>query len=268
MEKIYKIAVVIFNICIILAAGITTALTLASSPKYYREQFDACGVYSEELDGGEVRHRIYFIGGDPKISATFSDEQYDLMIDHITEYLFGDKESFELILDGVEIYGVGTCGGVSIFSENAISHMADVKALIKAVTVIGAVAAVLAVALLAFFIFKRKGASRYLLRYTGYFYAAVGIFILGFCVWSLIGAWVTETTFLYRLWGNLHYLLFPFQPEKYENSYLADPLTQILRLELFINALVTVILTVALTVALWLLAAYFIERITNKEKTG
>lgn len=264
MKNFAKISVILFNICIILASGITAALLLASSPRYYEKQFEKNGVYSTEGEFGEVRRRIYFVGGDPTVSATFSNEQYDLMIDHIILYLFGDKESFELILDEVDVWGVGYCDGVSVFSENAISHMADVKVLIKSAIVIGAVAAALSVGLFVFFIIKRKEASPYLLRYTGYFYAALAIFIVGFCIWSLIGAWVTSTTFLYRLWGNLHYLLFPFQPEKYANSYLADPLTQILRLELFITALVIVILTIAAAVALWLLAAHFIKRRTNK----
>ena len=260
MKKFIKLRVIIFNICLILVSGITSALLLASSREYYRSQFEKNGIYSTEGEFGEKRRRIYFIGGDTTVSATFSDEQYNQMIDHIIDYLFTDKESFELILDGVEVWGDGSCDGVSVFGDKAISHMADVKSLIRAVIVIGAISALILIALIVFFIIKRQECAEYLLCYTGYFYAALAIFAAGFCLWSLIGAKVTSKTFLYRLWGNLHYLLFPFQPEKYENSYLSDPLTQILSLELFITALITVLVTVATAVAIWLGGAYFIKR--------
>lgn len=265
MKTFSKIAVIIFNICLILSSGITTALTLASSKDFYRVQFEENGIYSTEGELGEARRRIYFVGGNANMSATFSDEQYDKMIDHITDYLFGDTESFELSLDEVEVWGVGRCDGVSVFGEKAVLHMADVKALIKSASVIRSVAACLSAVLLIFFIVRRRDASEFLFRYTGYFYTAITIFIAGFCLFSLIGSWITSTTFLYRLWGNLHYLLFPFQPEKYENSYLADPLTQILSLEFFITALAAVIFTIAAAVAVWLIAAYLIKNSVTKK---
>ena len=268
MKFFSKIAIIVFNMCLILSVGITAALTIASSPGYYRNQFEKNGIYSEKSNGSEKRHRIYYVGGDAKTSATFSDEQYDLMIDHIISFLFGDTESFELVLDGVEVWGVGVCDGVSVFGEQAISHMADVKTLIKAAKVIAIVAAALSLALLAFFIIKRRECSEFLLRYTAYFYIALGSFATGFCIWALIGALVKKTTFLYMLWGNIHYLLFPFQPEKYEESFLADTLPQILSLELFITALVIVFFAVAVAVALWLIMARFIKKRVELEKTS
>ena len=260
MKVFSKIAVILFNLCLILSVGITAALLIASSPSYYRQQFEKNGIYSDKSGEDEKRHRIYYVGGDAKISATFSDEQYDIMIDHVIDFLFGDTESFELTLDGVDVWGVGLCDGVSVFGEQAVSHMADVKTLIKTVKVIGIATTALTIMLVAFFIIKRRDCSQFLLRYTAYFYIALLIFAAGFCIWSLISALIQKTTFLYMLWGNVHYLLFPFQPEKYEESFLADTLPQILSLELFITALVIVFAAIAVAVALWLAGAHFIKK--------
>lgn len=55
MKILDKIAIIIFNLCLLLAAGITPALLLASSPEYYYEQFEKNGIYASV----DKRQKIY-----------------------------------------------------------------------------------------------------------------------------------------------------------------------------------------------------------------
>ena len=261
MKKIDKLAIIIFNLCLLLTAGITPALLLASSPEYYYEQFEKNGIYaSVDENGDEQRSIIKYVGGDKTKYATFSDEQLNLIIHHIIDYLFTDKEDFELKMDGVEIIGEGICDGVDIFGETAVLHMADVKSLMKFAKWAAIICFLTAVSLLIMFI-KREKMRKHLLKYTAVFYGLLGGFAFLFCLWSLLGAKrLTTTGFLYQLWGNMHYLLFPFQPEKVKNSVISDTLTQILTLELFMAAVAIVAAVIVSVLAAWLIVACILHK--------
>ena len=68
-----------------------------------------------------------------------------------------------------------------------------------------------------------------------------------------------------QAWTNIHHLLFPFQPEKFEGSFFNDTLTSILTLELFLDAVIIVIVSVVATFIGWFLIAYLIKRKANRE---
>ena len=117
-----------------------------------------------------------------------------------------------------------------------------------------------AVSLLIMFI-KREKMRKHLLKYTAVFYGLLGGFAFLFCLWSLLGAKrLTTTGFLYELWGNMHYLLFPFQPEKVKNSVISDTLTQILTLELFMTAVAIVAAVIVSVLAAWLIVACILHK--------
>ena len=73
-----------------------------------------------------------------------------------------------------------------------------------------------------------------------------------------------EIPFSLILWKNLHYLIFPFQPEKITGSVLFDTLTCILTTEFFISAVSIVLAVASFVVLLWLLISYFIEKNAKK----
>ncbi len=264
MKIIDKLAIIIFNLCLLLTAGITPALLLASSPEYYYEQFEKNGIYaSVDENGDEQRSIIKYVGGDKTKYATFSDEQLNLIIHHIIDYLFTDKEDFQLKMDGVEIIGEGICDGVEIFGETAVLHMADVKSLM-AFAKWAAIISFLTAALLLILFIKRKQIRKHLLKYTAVFYGLLGGFAFLFCLWSLLGAKkLTPTGFLDKLWGNIHYLLFPLQPGKYTNSFFNDTLTQILTLELFVAAVAIVVAVIVSVLAAWLILACILQNRTK-----
>ncbi len=260
MKIIDKILVIIFNLCLLLTAGITPALLLASSPEYYYEQFEKNGIYaSVDENGEEQRSIIRYVGGDKTKYATFSDEQLNLIIHHIIDYLFTDKESFELKIDGVEIVGEGICDGVDVFGEKAVLHMADVKALMKFAKWTALICFLTIISML-FIILKRRQTWGKLLKYTAVFYGIIGAFAGLFCINSLADAFGSSKTFTYCLWKNIHYLLFPFQPRKVKNSVISDTLTQILTIELFMTAVAIVVIVIASALIAWLITAFILGK--------
>ncbi len=264
MKIIDRILVVIFNLCLLLTAGITPALILASSPSYYYEQFEKNGIYSYVDENGEEKRKIIrYVDSDRNKFAMFSDEQLNIIIEHITDYLFTGKESFELKMDDVYIIDEGICDGVNIFGEKAVLHMADVKSLMTFAKRTAIISFIGAIILLITFI-KRKQTRKFLLKYTAVFYGILCALAALFCIESFIDALVltggNTAAFSYFLWKNMHYLLFPFQPDKVENSVLSDTLTQILTLELFMSAVAVVVATIILVLIAWLITAYVLQK--------
>lgn len=255
-----RAAVILFNVFLILSLGIATALLLASSPSYYHRQFEKNGIYAQcDSDGNEVRRVFRFIGGDESKSALFTDGEIDALADHIVDYLFGDGESFALTMDGVYIRGEGYRDGVNIFGDTAVRHMADVKRLIGFIKAVGIIASIGAVLLLAYFITASKSLHIPFKKYTLIFWSSLILLAAAFCIWSYLSAPSAEY-FSYFLWKNLHYVLFFYSPEKRDGSFFDDTLTQLLRVDLFIDATVTVIAVIAVGSALWLVCAGLIER--------
>ena len=264
MKIIDRILVIIFNLCLLLTAGITPALLLASNPNYYYEQFEKNGIYSyTDENGDEKRKIIRYIGGESNKLAMFSDEQLNIIITHITDYLFTNKESFELRMDEVYIIGDGVCDGVDIFGEKAVSHMADVKSLMNFAKWTAIICFMLAFLIIFVFIKRRQTWSN-LLKYTATFYEILVALAILFCTGSFIDALILTNgnpqAFIFCLWKNIHYILFPFQPQKVKNSIISDTLTQILTLELFMTAVVIVISVIALALTAWLTVAFILSK--------
>ena len=243
-------ASVLTVLLIIWISAVSTALILASSEDFYKESLRECGVYSEKKEDGTERRRIiYFVGGIRDKKATLSDEQLDLVCEHIVSYLFGGLDDFSLTLDGVKMLNGGYEDGVSLFGEDAVSHMEDVKGLMQGALYSLIPCSILLVGLIIYIIKKadRKKALGYSLKTL---MGLVG-FALIFCLWSYLGA--TETKpFLLNLWGNIHYILFAFNNDAYIGSFLLDALVYILTLEFFITAVVIVLAVMITALAVWL----------------
>ena len=259
-----KITVTLFNICLILVAIIAPALIFASSESFYKDAFRECEIYSVvDSEGIEQRRVIYYVGGNGGRAVTLSDEQLDEVITHITSYLFGDEESFELTLDRVFVIGAGLSDEVSLFGERAISHMRDVKLLIGIAKATLAICSAVLISLFTLFIVKRKVMAKRLLKYSLVFYGALSAVILIFVLTALVTS-TKEIPFALRLWKNLHYIIFPFQPDKVASSELADALTCILTTEFFIFAIERVLIFTFSAIALWLTTAFLLGKSSKK----
>jgi hypothetical protein len=210
-------------------------------------------MYSES--DGNGRRIIYHVGGNAECAATLTNSQLDVVVSHTVDYLSGKKDTFNLTLDGVYVLGEGVCNGVSLFGEKAIIHMQDVKELIYAAKWAVGICGAACVGLLAFFIAKREHMKNYLFKYSLVFYGVILAVALIFVLSSLITA-TKSVPFALRLWKNLHYVIFPFQPDKVAGSELADALTSILTTSFFMNAVSDVLLIAVSVIAVWLFISF------------
>jgi len=261
MKNLYKFLVLLFNLCLLLSAIILPALTLAASPAYYKAEFEKNDIYAyKDEDGNTVERTLYFVDGERNKYADLTDEQLDLLITHITEYLFTDKDSFKLEMDGVMLNGE-LSDGVSIFGKNAVTHMADVKNLMQGALIFGIICAAVAVGLLIFFIIKKKEVGEYIFKYSIIFFVSLITLALIFCLLTYLQLGTGSVNeFYYQLWCNIHYLLFPFQPDKIASSSFNDVLTQILSLELFLDAIIIILSIVAILFTAWFVFAFITKK--------
>ncbi len=271
MKHINRLLIILFNMCLLIVTIMIPALTIAATPEYYYDQFEKNGIYAEIDENGNERRRIlWFTGGKEDAYATFSDEQLNVMINHIVDYLFTDQESFALQMDQVKLNGKMT-DDVEIFGEIAVGHMVDVKNLMKVCKAVAIVSAVAVVAIGIYFGFRlKRGEGGELLKYSLIFYGVFFGLMLVFCLWSLIVLLTKEEFSIFgftrELWANFHHLIFPFQPEKFANSFFNDTLTVILTLDLFMSAVYIVLGIVVGVLLVWLLIAGFLDaKIKKKE---
>lgn len=270
MKFFDRLAIVLFNICLLAVAIIFPALKIASTPAYYHAQFEKNGIYAQvDENGTESRTTIRYIGGNTDDRATFSDAQLNEMIDHIVDYLFTDKASFALVMDGVMLNGTLT-DNVNIFGETAVTHMQDVKNLMTFAAQAAKIAAVAMAVLALYFLCRGKRIAKRLLTITLGFYAVILLLVGAFFIWTYLATknlgWGMEY-FTTVLWRNVHYLFFPFQPEKLEGSFFNDTLTSILTLELFMTAVIIVLAIWIVSLTVWLvIAARIRKRIIRREE--
>lgn len=272
MKVLDKLLIVLFNICLIIVAIWISAVPIAKSKSYYQKQFTKNEIYAHYEDDELVQTKFYYIGGTIYNTTYFTDEQLDTIIEHIIDYLFKGKDTFELKMDNVKINGKYR-DNVNVFGEVAVTHMKDVKVLFTVYRIIAAIALAGMIAMIFYFIKRIKYVKKSLLSVTLIFYGTIflliGIFLLVvFIHMKQDGVPLQMDWFLDTLWRDIHYLLFMFQPEKVEGSFFNDILTEVLTLDLFITAVVIVVITLVLMLALWfvttILARKYGEKLSNK----
>ena len=223
-------------------------------------------------EGEEVPKIIPYIGGDNKTFACFTDEQLNELIDHIIGYLFTDMESFALVMDDVTLYTANNpvwtkTDGVNIFSDVAVSHMADVKGLLQTLGTVALVMGIAGACMLAYFIVRAvKGQGGVLFKYTLIFYGTFVGLIGAFCLFTCIQMRVEEIPMEYYLdmiWRNFHFIIFP-NPEQATGSFFNDTLTMILSLDLFMAAVVEVLVIIGISVVAWAILAKILDRRVKK----
>lgn len=253
MRWLDRIMTWLLCLSLLIAAIVAPALLLARSPAYYRTQFESTGIYAK--DG--VPRAIRYVGGHGQHTAHFTDAQLDAIAAHIIDFLFGDTEDFALTMDGVSLNGE-VQDGVAVFGEEAVTHMEDVRVLMRAAGVAAQVAICLLPLLLLYLLLRRRECGRGFFRWVVSFFTAVLLAVGGFCLVTYRTA--GKTPFPDAAWRNIHYLLFPFQPEKVAGSFFNDTLTQILTLDLFMTAVLTVLSVLAISLLLLVLLAVRMRR--------
>lgn len=273
MKILDRVLALLFNACLLFSVAVGSVFAIASSPQYYYDQFEATGVYATvNEEGEEVPKIIPYIGGDNKTFACFTDEQLNELIDHIIGYLFTDMESFALVMDDVTLYTANNpvwtkTDGVNIFSDVAVSHMADVKGLLQTLGTVALVMGIAGACMLAYFIVRAvKGQGGVLFKYTFIFYGTFVGLIGAFCLFTCIQMRVEEILMEYYLdmiWRNFHFIIFP-NPEQATGSFFNDTLTMILSLDLFMAAVVEVLVIIGISVVAWAILAKILDRRVKK----
>ena len=256
-------SIIILNLAIIWFVMIASVGVISSSPRIYREVLREAGVYSTVTESGKTRYRIIdYIGGDVNKSALLTDGQLDLIVEHITDYLYTDMESFDLKLDGVyNLESEKYEDGVSIFGEQAIRHMEFVRELLHAALISLIPVGILMLALIIIMI--KRADPKQALKYTGITYALIAAFAAVFCAWAYISRGRGES-FFYSLWGKMHYLMFPFSDEAFLSSFLLDALVCILTTEFFLIIVLTVGAILLSSVFAWV--AFLVLRVKFSKK--
>ena len=256
-------SIIILNLAIIWFVTVASIGIISSSPRIYKEVLREAGVYSTVTEGGRTKYRIIdCIGGDVNKSALLTDGQLDDIVEHITDYLYTDMESFELKLDGV--YNVDTKkyeDGVSIFGKQAVEHMEFVRELLHAALISLIPVGILLVALIIIMI--KRADPKQTLKYTGITYALIAAFAAVFCGWAYISRGRGES-FFYSLWGKMHYLMFPFNDEAFASSFLLDALVYILTTEFFLIIVLMIAAILISAILAWV--AFLVLRVKFSKK--
>ncbi|MBQ8296058.1 MAG: DUF1461 domain-containing protein [Clostridia bacterium] len=269
MKFLDRVFALLLNACILIVTLAVPAFAMMSSKQYYYDQFEKNGIYQQVNEAGNAEYTVIdYVGGETGNRAIFSDEQLNVIIDHIVEYLFSDQESFALVMDNVKLNGEVT-DGVSVFGDTAVKHMADVRELLRLCIAITAVAGVALVLFAVYFsVRRRRGQGGILLKYTLIFYGIFLLAVLTVCLWTLIdvlreGFEMSEYTGV--LWRNLHHFMFP-DPEKFANAFLNDTLTEILTLDLFMTAVYIILAVVFSALLVWLALGAYLDKMVKKSR--
>ena len=262
MRVLDRVVIILFNLFLWLTAVMLPAVSVAKSEAFYKTQLTKTGIYATVDENGNegTRTYIHYINGDRFKTAQFSNEQLDTIVTHIIDYLFTDMESFTLVMDGVMLNGKES-DGVSIFSEQSVSHMADVKNLFSLVVTLTVVFGVLTVGLGAYIVLRRKQVAPIALKYSLFFYLGLFMFAGAFLGSVALKANRTGESFAGQMWGDFHHILFPFQEDKFSGSFFNDALTWILSLEFFLAAVYTVLIIMGIVIAVWFACTVFLKRL-------
>lgn len=281
MKVLDRLIILIFTMCLLIVSIWFSAVPIAKSASYYHFQFKVNDIYEHENEDGEMEQTTFRYLGGMLQKAKFTDEQLDIMVDHIIEFLFGNKESFELKLDKVSVYDYSSGkyveqDDVSIFGEAAVTHMNDVKQLFIMFQIISVIAFVMVLGLLAYILIRLSQVRKILFEYTMLFYALFATVLSIYLVVTFAGAVsrygsnLNMNSFINIAWEYFHFFFFPFQPDKIEGSFFNDILTEILTVDLFVVAVVIVVFVLVIVQIIWLIFCLIVKiyggRFGNKIK--
>lgn len=207
MKKFLKIfdyiATILFSFFFILSCLFISIIPIASNSSYYMKQYERNGV-GEYLKG-------------------YSIEQLKEVTDSITSYLFNKKESMQVYFNDKPF-----------FSDQAISHMSDVKDLFNLGVILGIISIILSITLLVYLIYRRKEIKK---RFRLASYLTFGFFLIIILVIGVL-ALIDFDSF----WTNFHHILFP-DINKFNNAFFPydDTLINVLTLDFFFDVIIDII---------------------------
>ena len=264
MKVLNRLSVILFTLCLVLLSISIPSLFISTSKNYYKNQFLKCNSYPDKNEYLIVR----YIDGDRNKVAKFTSSQIDDIIEHITDFLSDKKDSFALQMNGVILNGTKR-ESVDIFSDESVEHMQDVKLLFLNIKHITIFIFVLFILSGIYIIFNRNKTQKYIFKYSlcsilGLI-SAVILFLL-FVIFKSGLSIFSIDTFFSTLWEYMHYLFFPFSPDKFTGSFFNDTLTMILNIDFFMNTVKTVVSILCSSVVIWLVSTFIIQKTSQTKK--
>lgn len=259
MKALDRITVVFFTLALIIVSLLIPAQVIASRDVYFLNQFEKLGITQGENGVTPLK----FIGGNGGNSADFTYGQIKDIASHITSFMRGEKQSFELTLDGVMLNGSPT-DRVEIFGEDAVTHMAVVRELFNDLKVTLALCIGIIIFCAWYMIWRKASVRKVIYRCSlATTLSVFGVLLLFFgviLIKSLLDNGLSFESFFYDLWTHMHYLFFPASQSAFNGSFFNDTLTYLLTVEFFINTAVTVVVNIIALSAAWLFSAKLISK--------
>ena len=263
MKALNKLSVILFTLCLILLSISLPTLFISTSKSYYKNQFILCESYPTENEYLYVR----YIGGDRNSVARFTHTQIDTIIEHITDFLSDKKENFALQMDNVVFNGKET-NNVDIFSTESVTHMLDVKILFKNVKNITTIISFIFILSGVYILYNRKEIKNFIFNYSLYtFFGLISVIVifLLFVIFKIGLSNLSADLFFSTLWEYMHYIFFPFSPDKFTGSFFNDTLTMLLNIDFFMNTVKTVVLFISSFIILWLITTFLLQKLISKK---
>lgn len=232
--KVYdKIILFVMPILIIMTSLWVSIISITRTKSFYMWQYDV--------------HNTSEITG-------YSTEELSLITDKIIGFLFGETESMQIQIDGIDV-----------FSNQALIHMRDVRDLYDGGRLVGFIAFLLMIACIIYIYFRLDIVKKIIFKYSCICLIVLGVIVLGFVIYALVDFYDAFTFF--------HHIIFPderkFQDAffGYESNYpekegvVNQMLILILSLELFQTVAIILFSSVIFFLVIW----FVIIRIINKK---
>lgn len=249
MKKIVdKIIVPITTVLILLVSVWVVTITMTGGKWYYRWQFnknDTVEKLTWKTKDGEI--------------ISYDDEDLEVIMNQMVDYLMGKEEDMQVVIDGK-----------NVFSNQAIYHMRDVKALFERWTIITIACIALLIAC-AIYIYKNfEDVKKNMFKKTMITYSVILAILMVVVVAMIVDFDWTFTQF--------HHILFP-SPEKfkdaffgYKSNYEELPyinnmlLVEILSIEVFSDAAFIIVGFILISLVAWSIFTYKYGRNEKNKK--
>ena len=250
-----RLAVPLITIFIILIVAWAVTYTITGSKAYYRSQF-------EENNTAEKLRWVY---DDPesgtRVEKSYDSDDLEIIMNRIVDYMMNRSDSMQVI----------DSEGMNVFSNQALKHMADVKAIYQGWTVITIILIPILIALFVYFFFKKEEIAPRAKKQVYITFSIIGGILLILSVMLIIDSSFTFTEF--------HHILFPkiedfndaffSRKSNYEEEYYINNLllVQILTEDIFIDAAWMIICAIITSTGIWVSLLLIYTRKLKEKKS-
>lgn len=219
MKLLDRLVIIIFNISLLLVTIWAIIIPITKSKDFYEYEFNK----------NNTTENTYWYVSEDKTYYYYTNEQLTMISEVIIDYLMGRTDNMQVVIEGR-----------NVFSNQALIHMKDVKALYTGGRILGWVFFGLLILTLIYMIFSYKRIKPLLFKYTMLTLGGIGLILLGFAIYALIdfnGAFVLFHRLAFPTDQKFRDAFFAVESNYKELYYINNlTLTNILSIEIFMDA--------------------------------